>query len=246
VGELVRSPSHIANPPWLCLTKTWQHVPHLNDMNSFMGILAISALGIFMNLLDLDTYCLPGHRGWQIYADEDILRLGHSNAMSVADRAACSLARGMSLSLHGWIQANIKISNAKHEVINMNSFIITYIANNLYGIWCYKVSSPCHLTLGAPNCTPFAFCAIGEKTFLKGNTITASVADMAREGREMPYASCDVYNHRIHRLPVPVNKPWSVSTKMLMKMGTQNLLDMGFYDEDLFAEVEGAVSDLWL
>lgn len=62
----------------------------------------------------------------------------------------------------------------------------------------------------------------------------------------MNYPSPVVYRHHIRRLSTPVHKPWSLSFKTLMKMGTHNKLDMDFYDEGIFAGEEGAVSDRWL
>jgi hypothetical protein len=208
-----------------------------------MGLLAISTLGIFMNILDFDTYCLPGDHGWQKYTKEELLTLGDYNAMSIADRAACSLARGMSLSLHGWIQANFSISDANNKVLDMNGFITSYISNHLYGIWDYKMLMTPHPTLGAPNCTHVALCLISDFTFPQGSPIIDSYTRMAREYLAMHYPSPVVYGHHIHRLPTPIHKPWSLSVKTLMKMGTHNKLDMYFYEEGIFAGEEGAVSD---
>ena len=208
-----------------------------------MGLLAISTLGIFMNILDFDTYCLPGDYGWRKYTKEQLLTLGDSNAMSIADRVACSLARGMSLSLQGWIQANFSISDANNEVRDMNGFIMSYITNHLYGIWDYKMLMMPHPILGAPNCNPMSLCLISDFTFPHGSPIIASYTRMARECIAMNYPSPVVYGHHIHRLPTPVHKPWNLSFNTLMKMGTHNKLDMNFYHEGIFAGEEGAISD---
>lgn len=124
----------------------------------------------------------------------------------------------------------------------MNEFIASYISEHLYTIWDYKMQMRPYPTLGAPNCIPSAFALIAYSTFPAHSPIIGTFKELVHLRVELLYAAPDVDGHHLRRLPEPINQPWSLSVNTLMKMGTQNLLDMGYYDQGLFAGEDGAVS----
>jgi len=96
-------------------------------MNSVMDIVTACVIGIFINVLDSDTYLFPiseekiSKEGRQQFERDDF------NAMSKIDRMACTYIRGLSWSLLRWLEENFVFSKNDQDadfVELMNSLLV--------------------------------------------------------------------------------------------------------------------------
>jgi len=96
-------------------------------MDSVMDIVATCIIGIFINVLDSDTYLFPiseekiSKEGRQQFERDDF------NAMSKIDRMACTYICGLSWSLLRWLEENFVFSKNDQDadfVELMNSLLV--------------------------------------------------------------------------------------------------------------------------
>jgi len=96
-------------------------------MDSVMDIVAACVIGIFINVLDSDTYLFPiseekiSKEGRQQFERDDF------NAMSKIDRMACTYIRGLLWSLLTWLEENFVFSKNDQDadfVELMNSLLV--------------------------------------------------------------------------------------------------------------------------
>lgn len=116
---------------------SYEHIPNLETMESVMDAVSACAIGIFINILDFETY------RFQHTEDEDYFRRNDLNAMTKNDRMACTYVRGLSWSLLQWLNENLEIQHRKKKC-DLFELMETYFVDISLAIRSYKILSDNH------------------------------------------------------------------------------------------------------
>jgi hypothetical protein len=117
-----------------------EHIPNLESMESVMDVIMACAIGIFINVLDMDTYRPPMSENSISEKNQEELRRNDFNAISQINRMSCTYTRGLSWSLLEWLDENLIFVLGRRECV-FSEVIETYFVDLCLAIRSYKIQS---------------------------------------------------------------------------------------------------------
>lgn len=117
-----------------------EHVPTLVNMESVMDVVKVCVMGIFINILNPDTYRHPITGNNISDEDRQLFKGNNFNGISKRDRMASTYVRGLSRSLLDWLNETL-ILRTKYGKANFVDLTNTVLLDLCDTLWSYKTQA---------------------------------------------------------------------------------------------------------
>jgi len=216
------------------------HVPHLDSMDAIMDVVTASLIGIFINVLDFETYCSPipeevtseEERRWFIQND--------INAMSKIDRMACTYVRGLSWSLLNWLEETFIFSQNGLEVdfVDLTNTLLVDLCTTL---WRYKAQALYQTDQGVTTCNLYSLNCQLEGLF---NEETQAKSQFKNELERLDDKAMDYDTSRftVERREAPLSSKHDFSVESMMRLGL-NPSDRLYYSS-IYGDIDSMFKDI--
>lgn len=213
-----------------------EHAPVLANMDSVMDVLAACVIGIFINILEPETYCFPISDCNISDADRELFKRDDFNAMCKMDRMACTYVRGLSWSILQWLDETLILweNNRKVDFLELMNTVLLSVCGTLctYKMKCVDEGE---------GCTPLSL-----KRQLNGlfneDTIIRSRFD--NEYRKPPGATTDFNTsaYTVERREVILPHQYNFSVESMLRLGL-NPSDRLYYSS-IYGDIDTMMDEI--
>ena len=216
------------------------HVPTVDNMDATMDLVTACIIGIFINVLDFETYHSPILD--DVASDEERRQftLNDVNAMSKIDRMACTYVRGLSWSLLIWLDETFIFSQngLKADFVELTN---TRLVNLCATLWRHKARVPYQMIEGTPGCNLHSL-----KRQLEGlfNEDTQVRSRFNNELQRFDDETADhaTLSYTVERREVPLPSKHDFCVESMMRLGL-NPSD-GLYYRTIYGDVNAMFEDI--
>ncbi len=196
-------------------------------------------IGIFINLLDFETYRFPIPEAAISKEEQRQFHQNDFNAMTKIDRMACTYVRGLSWSLLEWLTKNVIILKNDEE-IDFSSMIKDYILDICLALWTYKSRAQSQSVEGAPGCNLESFERQLTHLFMEASPLYSRLRDEL--GTEKEALNFDTIGYTVKRREAGRADEDNFSVRSMIKLGL-NPADMLYY-KSIYGDIEEMLNDI--
>jgi len=224
---------------YMALDPAHDHIPDLQTMDSAMDVIMACVIGIFINLLDFETYRFPIPE--EAISDEQRQKFQQDdfNAMTKIDRMACTYVRGLSWSLLEWLTNNIIVLKNDEE-IDFGKMIEAYMLDICLALRTYKNRAQSQSIEGAPGCNLESLERQLTRLFMEESPLYSRLRDELDTEREA--LNFDTIGYTVKYRETARADEDNFSARSMIKLGL-NLADTLYY-KSIYGDIEEMLNDI--